>query len=68
MITDTSSSPLHARGDLMLQLTDPSQLVARQGRSDRLLAAEGAGHLVHDLPVRAAARDRRWADAHREAR
>ena len=53
MITDTSSSPLHARGDLMLQLTDPSQLVARQGRSDRLLAAEGAGHLVHDLPVRA---------------
>lgn len=34
-------------------LLDPLELSARQARADRLLAAEGAGHLVHDLPVRA---------------
>jgi uncharacterized circularly permuted ATP-grasp superfamily protein/uncharacterized alpha-E superfamily protein len=34
-------------------LLDPDDLWARQARADRLLAAEGAGHLVHDLPVRA---------------
>ena len=34
-------------------LLDPAELPARQARADRLLAAEGAGHLVHDLPVRA---------------
>ncbi len=44
---------MHAPGELLTQLLDPSQLVARQARADRLLAAEGAGHLVHDLPVRA---------------
>lgn len=35
------------------RLLDPDLLPARQARADRLLAAEGAGHLVHDLPVRA---------------
>jgi uncharacterized circularly permuted ATP-grasp superfamily protein/uncharacterized alpha-E superfamily protein len=34
-------------------LLDQGELPARQARADRLLAAEGAGHLVHDLPVRA---------------
>ena len=53
MITDTGGSPLHAPGDLQRELLDPEKLLARQGRADRLLAAEGAGHLVHDLPVRA---------------
>ncbi|MEY2957514.1 MAG: hypothetical protein RLZZ01_82 [Actinomycetota bacterium] len=32
---------------------DAAELALRQARADRLLAAEGAGHLVHDLPVRA---------------
>lgn len=39
--------------DLQRRLVDPALLGDRQGRADRLLAAEGAGHLVHDLPVRA---------------
>ena len=34
-------------------LADPTQLGRWRDRCDRLLAAEGAGHLVHDLPVRA---------------
>lgn len=34
-------------------LADPNELVRWRDRCDRLLAAEGAGHLVHDLPVRA---------------
>jgi uncharacterized circularly permuted ATP-grasp superfamily protein/uncharacterized alpha-E superfamily protein len=36
---------------------DPVALVDRQAQADRLLAAEGAGHLVHDLPVRADGRN-----------
>ncbi|MEQ8439393.1 MAG: circularly permuted type 2 ATP-grasp protein [Ilumatobacter fluminis] len=44
---------LHPTGDLRRRLLDPDSLAARQARADRLLAAEGAGHLVHDLPVRA---------------
>ena len=32
--------------------TDPIELGIRQGAIDRLLMAEGAGHIVHDLPVR----------------
>ncbi len=32
--------------------TDPVELGHRQGAIDRLLMAEGAGHIVHDLPVR----------------
>ena len=39
--------------DLQRRLLDPALLGDRQARADRLLAAEGAGHLVHDLPVRA---------------
>ena len=31
---------------------DPIELAVRQGAIDRLLMAEGAGHIVHDLPVR----------------
>ena len=53
MIADLAGSPMHAPDDLMAKLVDPTQLEARQARTDRLLAAEGAGHLVHDLPVRA---------------
>ncbi|MGH9133416.1 MAG: circularly permuted type 2 ATP-grasp protein, partial [Ilumatobacteraceae bacterium] len=34
-------------------LLDAGQLGAWQAQVDRLLVAEGAGHLVHDLPVRA---------------
>lgn len=50
-------SPLDPPPDLAALLIDPSALEARQGRADRLLAAEGAGHLVHDLPVRADGRN-----------
>ncbi len=32
---------------------DLNRLASWQARSDRLLEAEGAGHLVHDLPLRA---------------
>ena len=53
MITDDGGSGLGAPADLLERLVDPDRLDARQARSDRLLAAEGAGHLVHDLPVRA---------------
>jgi uncharacterized circularly permuted ATP-grasp superfamily protein/uncharacterized alpha-E superfamily protein len=53
MVADLTGSPMHAPSDLMEQLLDPAQVDARQARADRLLAAEGAGHLVHDLPVRA---------------
>lgn len=31
---------------------DPAELARRQGAIDRLLMAEGAGHIVHDLPLR----------------
>ena len=39
--------------DLVAKITGRYDLVARQHEADRLLAAEGAGHIVHDLPVRA---------------
>ncbi|HUF99375.1 MAG TPA: hypothetical protein VMM60_14695, partial [Ilumatobacter sp.] len=48
-----SSMPLQPPDDLHRRLVDVDLLGFRQGRADRLLAAEGAGHLVHDLPVRA---------------
>ena len=32
--------------------TDPAELVRQQHAIDRLLMAEGAGHIVHDLPTR----------------
>ena len=38
---------------LRTALLDAGQLGAWQAQVDRLLVAEGAGHLVHDLPVRA---------------
>ncbi len=38
---------------LRAALLDGGQLAAWQAQVDRLLVAEGAGHLVHDLPVRA---------------
>ena len=38
---------------LVDQFARRTDLVARQHEADRLLAAEGAGHIVHDLPVRA---------------
>ncbi len=41
--------PTGALGDALL---DPVLLTQRQARADRLLEADGAGHLVHDLPVR----------------
>jgi uncharacterized circularly permuted ATP-grasp superfamily protein/uncharacterized alpha-E superfamily protein len=46
-------SPLHPTGELHGALVAAPDLASRQERADRLLAAEGAGHLVHDLPVRA---------------
>ncbi|MEO6570485.1 MAG: circularly permuted type 2 ATP-grasp protein [Ilumatobacteraceae bacterium] len=52
-ITGFAEPPLYPPADLRDELLDPVALVARQARADRLLAAEGAGHLVHDLPVRA---------------
>ncbi|MFW2333312.1 circularly permuted type 2 ATP-grasp protein [Ilumatobacter sp.] len=45
--------PLHPHGDLRDRLLDPVALDRRQARADRLLMAHGAGHLVHDLPIRA---------------
>ena len=48
-VAETMLPPVALRRALL----DPIELAARQARSDRLLAAEGAGHLVHDLPVRA---------------
>lgn len=50
---DRIDPPLQPHGALRQALLDPSRLAERQARADRLLEAEGAGHLVHDLPVRA---------------
>jgi uncharacterized circularly permuted ATP-grasp superfamily protein/uncharacterized alpha-E superfamily protein len=44
---------LHPPDGLADLLLDPTRLADRQARADRLLMADGAGHLVHDLPVRA---------------
>ncbi len=52
-MTSVTDSALHPPADLRRRLLDADALAARQSRADRLLAAEGAGHLVHDLPVRA---------------
>lgn len=48
-----AAAPLLPPVILRRALFDPDELPARLARADRLLAAEGAGHLVHDLPVRA---------------
>jgi uncharacterized circularly permuted ATP-grasp superfamily protein/uncharacterized alpha-E superfamily protein len=50
---ERAAEPLLPPVALRRALLDPAELPARQARADRLLAAEGAGHLVHDLPVRA---------------
>jgi uncharacterized circularly permuted ATP-grasp superfamily protein/uncharacterized alpha-E superfamily protein len=44
---------LQPAGALREALLDAARLPERQQRADRLLEADGAGHLVHDLPVRA---------------
>lgn len=51
--TRAGGQPLQPQGELRDQLLDPTSLQQRQSRTDRLLAAHGAGHLVHDLPIRA---------------
>jgi uncharacterized circularly permuted ATP-grasp superfamily protein/uncharacterized alpha-E superfamily protein len=51
--TGPSELPLQPPTAMRRRLLDADALAARQARADRLLAAEGAGHLVHDLPVRA---------------
>lgn len=38
--------------DIALRAVDVDELVAQQAIIDRLLDAEGAGHVVHDLPLR----------------
>jgi uncharacterized circularly permuted ATP-grasp superfamily protein/uncharacterized alpha-E superfamily protein len=48
-----TGGPLQADARLVGALLDPTTLGERQAQADRLLEAEGAGHLVHDLPVRA---------------
>jgi uncharacterized circularly permuted ATP-grasp superfamily protein/uncharacterized alpha-E superfamily protein len=49
----SAGGPLLGDAALAGRLLDPDELADRQVRADRLLGAEGAGHLVHDLPVRA---------------
>ncbi len=49
---DAIGRVLQPIGDLRSALLDPDCLADRQQRADRLLEADGAGHLVHDLPVR----------------
>ncbi len=49
---DVVGRVLQPSGDLRLALLDQERLAQRQQRADRLLEADGAGHLVHDLPVR----------------
>lgn len=44
---------LFAPPSLAAQLPDLTSVARLQDRTDRILASEGAGHLVHDLPVRA---------------
>ena len=51
-MTTSRGLPLHPPAELRRRLLDVDALPARQARADRILAAEGAGHLVHDLPVR----------------
>lgn len=59
-MTDTAGGPLQPPPGLAEILLDPWAVGERQTRADRLLMAEGAGHLVHDLPIRA---DGRFATA-----
>ena len=54
---DGSTRPGWAAVDRLLGTASPELLVEQRRRADRLLDAEGAGHLVHDLAIE------RWADA-----
>ncbi|NNE11001.1 MAG: hypothetical protein HKN41_02015 [Ilumatobacter sp.] len=56
-MTVETLGPLYPPPDLREALVEFSALPERQARADRLLVAEGAGHLVHDLPVRADGRE-----------
>lgn len=51
--TSDSGFELGLPVELTDRLLDPGELAERQRRADRLLMADGAGHLVHDLPLRA---------------
>jgi len=53
VIPTLAGGPLQPPPGLSDALLDPALLAVRQSRADRLLMAEGAGHLVHDLPIRA---------------
>ncbi len=44
---------LFAPGSTAALQSDRAEAARLQDRTDRILASEGAGHLVHDLPVRA---------------
>ncbi|TVR26887.1 MAG: hypothetical protein EA389_04340 [Ilumatobacter sp.] len=59
MLADRFDESTRWDPDLRSALLDRSRLIEWQHQTDRLLMAEGAGHLVHDLPVRA---DGRGAD------
>lgn len=56
-VPDAAAGDVAARlqpaGELRAALLDVGLFRERQQRADRLLQADGAGHLVHDLPVRA---------------
>lgn len=53
VLTDRFDESTRWDGPLREALLDMARLIDWQHRTDRLLMAEGAGHLVHDLPVRA---------------
>lgn len=49
----TTDAGLHTADAVMATIAALGDLADRQLDADRLLAAEGAGHIVHDLPLRA---------------
>lgn len=51
-VGDAVSASLLPPPELFDRMLRAGDLSARRRRADRLLAAEGAGHLVHDLPMR----------------
>ncbi|HSP27170.1 MAG TPA: hypothetical protein VLN74_01390, partial [Ilumatobacteraceae bacterium] len=48
-----ASQGSQSAAELMDAIAGLADLGSRQVDHDRLLAAEGAGHIVHDLPLRA---------------
>jgi uncharacterized circularly permuted ATP-grasp superfamily protein/uncharacterized alpha-E superfamily protein len=58
-LTDRFDESSRWDAGLRASLLDMERLIEWRHQTDRLLVAEGAGHLVHDLPVRA---DGRGAD------